>query len=587
MPMSPSHDDLGATAEKSLAPHFPDGPKLELDDLLRQLIGRAEDVVATQGRLRGLLRANQTIVGNLTLPVLLRRIVQAACELTKSRYGALGVLDTTGGLEEFVHVGVDEDSVARIGHLPEGKGLLGALIKDPRPIRLRRMTDDPRSVGFPDGHPPMTSFLGVPIRVRDEVFGNLYLSECANGAFTAEDEELVSAVAATAGVAIENARLYEEAGRRQQWLQASTEVTQQLLSAEGEEPLLLIARLARQIADADLVTVVLPTADGERLIVEVASGEGADELTALTWPIEKTLVGLVFSSGRPILIGDVDDEPQYAVHLSRVAPIGPLMVLPLGSPERVRGALVIGRLRERHRFADADLDMAMTFANHAAIALELSDARADQQRIALLEDRDRIARDLHDHVTQRLFAIGLTVQSVANVLSGDERAARLTRVVSDIDETIRQTRTSIFALRGPLGPETGTVRTRLLIVANEVSPLLGFEPRVGFTGPIDAVVPEPVVHDLVAVLREGLTNAARHARASRVVVEVAATTAEVRLQITDDGVGLGTTQRRSGLANLRQRAEVHGGSLSLADAEWEHPSHHPEGTRLVWTIPLA
>lgn len=586
MPPTPS-DDPGATVENSTAPRFPDGPKLELDELLRQLIGRAEDVVATQGRLRGLLRANQTVVGNLALPVLLRRIIEAACELANARYGALGVIDETGGLEQFVHVGMDEGAVARIGHLPEGKGLLGALIKEPRPIRLATMSDDPRSVGFPAGHPPMTSFLGVPIRVRDEVFGNLYLSECTSGEFSSEDEELISALAATAGVALENARLYEEAGRRQDWLQASTEVSQQLLSAEGEEPLLLIARRARQIADADIVTIALPTAGGSRLMVEVASGEGADELTALTFPTEGSISGLVLSGGRPVLVDDVDGEPLLQAHLSHVLPVGPMMVLPLGTAQRVRGALSIGRRRGRHRFAEADLEMAMTFANHAAIALELTDARNDQQRLVLLEDRDRIARDLHDHVTQRLFAIGLTVQSVANVLDGDARATRLTRVVSDIDETIRQTRTSIFALHGPLGPETGTVRARLLIVASDVSPLLGFEPRMGFTGPIDAVVPEPVVHDLVAVLREGLTNAARHARASRVVVEVTATTADVRLEITDDGVGLGDTQRRSGLANLRQRAEVHGGSLTLADAEWDHPTVQHEGTRLVWTIPLT
>ena len=398
-------------------------PKLELDQLLTQLIDRAQDVVATQGRLRGLLRANQSIVGNLALPELLRQIVQAACELTNARYGALGVIDPVGGgLEQFINVGFDEATVAIIGHLPEGKGLLGAVIDDARPIRLRTMHDDPRSVGFPDHHPPMNSFLGVPIRVRDVVFGNLYLTERKDGEFSAEDEELAAALAATAGVAIANARLYEQARRRQDWLQASTEVTQQLLSAEGEEPLRLIARQARLIADADVVTIVAPTADGQRLIVEVAAGEGADELTALTSPIENTLVGLAFETGQPVLVGDVADDPEYTVHLSEVLAVGPVMVVPLGAETRTRGALVIGRLRGRPGFADADLEMATTFANHAAIALELADARTDQQRIVLLEDRDRIARDLHDHVIQRLFAIGLTVQSVASALGADERA---------------------------------------------------------------------------------------------------------------------------------------------------------------------
>jgi len=564
----------------------PDGPKLELDELLKQLIERAHDVATTQGRLRALLSANQAIVGNLSLPALLQRTVQAARELAHARYGALGVIDPAGGLEQFVHVGIDEQTAAGIGHLPEGKGLLGALIDDPRPIRLRTMTSDIRSVGFPQGHPPMTSFLGVPIRVRDKVFGNLYLTESESGEFTAEDEVLVSALAATASVAIENARLFAEARRRQEWLQASTEVSQQLLSTEGEDPLRLIARQARQIANADVVTVVLPTADGHRLIVEVASGEGADELTALTFAIENTLVGLAFNSGQPVLVGDVNEDPRYTVHLSDVVPVGPVMVLPLGGSQGVRGALVIGRLHGRHRFAEADLEMATTFANHAAVALELADARADQQRIVLLEDRDRIARDLHDHVIQRLFAIGLTVQSVASALGADDRAARLPRVVSDIDETIRQTRTTIFQLHGPLGPETGTVRARLLAVAAEVSPVLGFEAHVRFSGPIDAVVPEPVVEDLAAVLREALTNAARHAQASRVDVEVTTTTTELTIEVTDDGVGIGDTRRSSGLANLRQRAEQRGGSLTLSRGvpKRSHPTN--EGTCLRWTIPL-
>jgi signal transduction histidine kinase len=600
--MAMSDQSVDGVQKGFSTPQLADGPKLELDQLLSQLIDRAQDVISAQGRLRGLLRANQAIVGNLSLPVLLLRTVQAACELAHARYGALGVIDTAGGLEQFVHVGIDSETAERIGHLPQGKGLLGALIDDPRPIRLRTMSSDLRSVGFPDGHPPMTSFLGVPVRVRDEVFGNLYLTERESGEFTAEDEELVSALAATAGVAIANARLYEDARRRQDWLQASTEVTQQLLSTDGEDPLPLIARKARQVADADVVTVVLPTADGQRLIVEVASGEGADELTALTYPIENTLVGLALDSGEPVLVGDVDIDGHYPVHLSEVVPVGPVMVLPLGGSQRVRGALVIGRLSGRHQFTRADLEMATTFANHATVALELADARTDQQRLVLLEDRDRIARDLHDHVIQRLFAVGLTVQSVANALETDERASRLNRVVSDIDETIRQTRTSIFQLRGPLGPETGTIRTQLLLVASEVSPLLGFEPQVRFTGPIDAVVPAEFVEDLVAVLREALTNAARHANATRVEVDVTTSITQLCIDVSDDGIGISDTHRRSGLANLRQRAEQHGGTLTLhsglsaqstpstpsAQLTQSTPSTRgQEGTRLRWTIPLT
>ena len=539
--------------------------------------------------LRELLAANQTIISDLELPVVLRRIVQAACELVHARYGALGVLAPDGGLAEFVHVGMDEQTVARIGPVPAGKGLLGALIDDPRPIRLSRIGGDPRSVGFPAEHPPMDSFLGVPIRIRGEVFGNLYLTEAEAGEFTAEDEELVTALAATAALSIQNARLYARAQSRQTWLQASARITRQLLAVEGEEPLRLIAREARELADADLVTVVLPTPDGGRLMVEVASGRNADELTGYSYPVENTYAGQTFKTGDPILLADAGKDGTHYVHLTEVLAVGPVMVVPLVGTQRMRGALVVGRVQGRRRFEDSDLDMATTFANHAAVALELADARADQQRVLLLEDRDRIARDLHDHVIQQLFAAGLSVQSVAATLSGDARSQRLERVVSGIDETIRQIRTTIFQLRGSLGPQTGTVRARLLDVIGELARVLGFDPHVEFDGPVDSVVPESVLGDLVAVTREALTNVARHAAAEHAAVRLSATATTLDLEVRDDGVGIDAGRRRSGLANLQRRAERLGGVLRVEPAEaggmGTEPNTRP-GTRLTWTIPL-
>ncbi len=572
-----SGDAERATAPEPAPARAPDALRLELDDLLAALVERAQDVMGTRDRQRGLLRASREIAGDLALPHVLRRIIEAARELVHARYAALGVLSPDSGLEQFIHVGVDDATVARIGHLPEGKGLLGALIDDPRPIRLARITDDPRSVGFPDHHPVMKSFLGVPIRIRDEVYGNLYFTEREGGEFTAEDEELVSALAVTAATAIENARLYDEARRRQLWLEASTEITRQLLSTEGEPPLRVIARRLHDMAEADVVTVVLPTADETHVMVEVATGEQARTLTAVTYPVEGTLSGVAIQSGRPVLVGDVRQERNFTVHLSEVMAVGPVMAIPLVGVGRIRGALLVARLHGRRRVNEADLDMATTFANHAAIALELSDARLDQQRMVLLEDRDRIARDLHDHVIQRLFAAGLTVQSVASGLDGDRRGERLAQVVGDVDATIRQIRTSIFELRGSLGPETGTLRTQLVDVAGELTETLGFSPRLRFTGPLDAVVPEPTVEDLLAVVREALTNVARHSQASQVDVEVTATSAQLSVDVIDNGVGIGDAARRSGLANLRERAERHGGELTT-------PDH--EGTHVRWTIPL-
>ena len=220
----------GTAAEGSLT--FPDLPRLELDQLLGQLVERAQEVLVTQGRLRGLLRATQVVTGDLALPVVLQRIVAAARDLVGARYAALGVIAPDGGLSEFVHVGMPDDAVEAIGHLPHGKGLLGALIDDPHPIRLRRIGEDPRSSGFPAGHPPMTSFLGVPIRIRDEVFGNLYLADSTRGEFTAEDEQLTLALAATAAAAIDRARLYQAAHARGEWLQATAAITQRLLSTD-------------------------------------------------------------------------------------------------------------------------------------------------------------------------------------------------------------------------------------------------------------------------------------------------------------------------------------------------------------------
>jgi signal transduction histidine kinase len=495
--------------------------------------------------LRGLLAANQMIISDLELPVVLRRIVQAACQLVPARCGTLTVLAPDGGVAERVDVGVDEQGVDANGSV------------------------------------------SVPIRVRGELFGNLRLF--AADRLTARDEQLLAALADTAAVAIANAKRYARAQSRQTWLQASARITRQLLSVEGEEPLRLIAREARELADADLVTVILPTPDGRRLMVEVASGRNADELIGFSYPLENTYAGQTFKTGEPILLADAAEDGSHYVHLTEVFPAGPVMVVPLVGTKRMRGALVVGRARGRRRFEDVELDMATTFANHAAVALELADARADQQRVLLLEDRDRIARDLHDHVIQQLFAAGLSVQSVAGTLGGDARSQRLERVVSGIDETIRQIRTTIFQLRGPLGPQTGTVRARLLGVLAELAPVLGFDPHVEFDGPVDSLVPESVVDDLVAVVRVALSNVARHAQAGRASVRLATDPTTLALEVRDDGVGVREGRLRSGLANLQRRAERLGGTLRVEPAQPDGSTDEPDprpGTRLTWTIPL-
>lgn len=555
----------------------PESPELGLDELLAQLVDRAQDVRSAHHRLRGLLTANQSIITNLALEVVLRKIVEAGCELLEARYGALGVVSPDGhGLEQFIHVGIDEQTVERIGRLPEGKGVLGALIDDPSPIRLHELSDDLRSVGFPDSHPPMHTFLGVPITIRGEVFGNLYLTERIRGDFTAEDVELASALAATAAVAIENARLFEDSRRRQEWLQASADVSMRIVTALGADTLSMVAEQVHRLAQADVVTVVLPDQEAQSLHVVVAVGVEEERLTGASYPIANTLTEWVLAEGRPKLVTGDEDAEGRSVYLRDQVAVGPAMVLPLAGSAGARGALVVGRLRGSRVFSESELEMATTFANHAALALELAESRQDQERIKLFEERDRIARDLHDHVIQQLFAAGMTLQAVAMGSADASEASRLTAVVDSLDDSIRQIRNSIFELRNTASAQSG-VRAAVIDVVRDVGSLLGFDPAVRFSGPVDTITDTALAEDVVAVVREALTNVARHAGATTAEVAMTASPDRVELRISDDGQGLGISSRRSGLDNLKRRAENRSGALELLVPE------SGTGTALVWS----
>jgi signal transduction histidine kinase len=554
-------------------------PTLELDELLGQLFERAQDVRNANDRLRGLFRANQSIVGDLSLATVLQRIVEAACELLEARYGALGVLSPDGqGLEQFIHVGIDQETVERIGSLPQGKGVLGALIEEPAPIRLHDLSDDLRSVGFPAGHPPMHTFLGVPITIRGEVFGNLYLTERRAGDFTDSDVELASALAATAAVAIENARLFDEAERRQAWTQAAADVAVRMVTAPDEDALRIVVEQIHRLARADVVTLTLPASDGD-MVVSVAVGKGAERLEGAVYPVAGTLSEEVLETGRPILLTGPDDRPDREVHLRAEVPVGPVMVLPLAGVDDPRGTLAVGRLHGGHQFSRTDLELASAFANQAALALELSESRQDKERMQLFEDRDRIARDLHDHVIQQLFASGLTLQGVAMGLNDPVRAARIDQVVDSLDTAIQQSRSSIFVLRDHATIQGRGVRSAVLEVVGELVPALGFEPAVRFAGPVDTVVGDDLADDVVAVVREALTNVARHAAAGSAEVSLTASSDRVELRIADTGAGLGESDRRSGLDNLATRARRRGGTFSITDP------HSGTGTVLLWVVP--
>jgi signal transduction histidine kinase len=555
-------------------------PQLRLDELLAELQVRLQNVLATRDRAHALLEAVVAIGGHLDLEVVLRRIVEAAVSLVDARYGALGVVGEGGKLVEFVPVGLDESEIGKIAHWPEGRGLLGELITHPGTVRIPDISADPRSSGFPEGHPPMRSFLGTPVRIRGEIYGNLYLTGKRGGAgFDEEDEALVVALAAAAGVAIENARLYAEARRQQQWLRANAEVTQRLLSEdEPRDVLALVTRQALEMAGADLVVLALPAGGGGQLVVEHAAGAGAEGALGLVLPVGGSASGMVMAGGKPLAVDDFSDDERVARAARDRLGLGPAVLVPLGSAGKVRGVLTAGRHRGSLPLSPPAVEMLITFAAQAGIGLELAEHRKDAQRLALFEDRDRIARDLHDLVIQRLFATGMSLQGSAGLIADPEAANRVGQAVDALDETIRDIRSAIFTLQSRPQPRPAGIRARILEVIGEMTETLGFAPSVRMEERLDAVVPAEIAEQLLAVLREALSNVARHAAASRVSVAVTAGSG-LTLTVRDDGSGIKGSTRRSGLANLAGRARKLGGTLRAGPAEGG-------GTELEWRIPL-
>jgi signal transduction histidine kinase len=553
-------------------------PQLRLDELLAELQVRLAAVVKTRDRVHALLEAVVAVGSNLELEVVLRQIVEAAVALVDARYGALGVIGEGGRLAGFVPVGLDQEQIARIHRWPEGRGLLGELITDPRPLRLADMSAHPGSFGFPEGHPPMRTFLGAPVRVRDEVFGNLYLTEKEGGGeFDEEDEAVLAALGAAAGVAVGNARLYEEARRQQRWLRASGEVTQRLLSgAATGEVLALVMREALEISGADLVVLALPVGSGGQLVIEHAAGEGAAEAVGVVLPAAGSVSGMVLVSGRPLSLGDFRADERVAPAAREHLHLGAAVVVPLGGPGNVRGILTAGRRPGSVPLAPAAVEMLVSFAAQAGVGLELAARRRDAERFAVFEDRDRIARDLHDLVIQRLYATGMSLEGVSARLGGSDSGRRISTAVDALDETIKEIRSAIFSLHAR--PAAAGLRARILEVVDEAGGALGFAPALRMSGSLDGDVPADAGEHLLGALREALSNAARHARAGRVDVTVEAGQ-ELLLLVRDDGVGMQEPERRSGLANLAERAGLLGGTLRTGPADGG-------GTELEWRVPL-
>jgi len=563
-------------------PTLPGLSRLRLDVLLTEVQGRLSEVASARGRLQGLLDAVVAIGSGLELDATLHRIAAAAVKLVDARYGALGVLDEQRAMVGFIYVGLDDAAMARIGRPPRGRGLLGTLIDDPRPLRLADLGTHPASIGLPPGHPPMRSFLGVPIRVRGVVFGNLYLTEKRTGGrFTADDEAVVQALATAAGVAIDNARLFEETRRRQRWLEAAGEITTELLSGVNPaDALPLVARRALELSAADCTLIALPAeSDPALLVANVTAGApGADTepVRGLAMPLDSSVAGAVYRSTRPQRIADLRSAGATEP-LAQLGRFGPALVLPLRSGEHVVGTLVALRRQGGEPFTADQLPVVASFADQAAIALELAGKQLAQRQLAVLADRDRIARDLHDQVIQRLFAIGLLMQSVQRQMPDGARD-RLGRALEQLDQTISDIRTTIFKLHEPPDDRSGGLRSRLLQVVEDVTAGVEITPTVRMSGPLDTLVPREIADHVEAVLREALSNAVRHAAAERIVITVDVGD-DLTVEVVDDGIGMPAHVGRSGLRNVEQRAAVLGGELRMARAG-EH------GTRLLWRVPL-
>lgn len=532
-------------------------------------------------RLQRLVEANRSIVAELSLDGVLRRVVESARSVVGARYAALGVLGADGALEQFVHDGMDAETVYAIGDLPKGRGLLGAVTESGTTIRLASVGDDARSSGVPLEHPPLTSFLGVPIRTGQTVFGNLYLTNPTRHAeFTIEDENLVRSLATTAGAAIANARLFTEALQRQDWLRVSSEVSQRLM-AEDEDSVSMLAGLAEsalRIARADGVLITLPVSRAPRTLEIVAtSGTGLDEYRGVRFDGAGSLVWQAMQLGRPMVVQDVHEQLKQVPHLPLPPSINHAMVFPLLGKDTVRGAITVGRTSDIP-FTENDRELAEAFAAQATVALEVADARADQERIAMLEERARMAHNLHDNVVQRLFAAGLTIQGAAGLSDDPAVREQLASAVENLDETIRTLRSSIFDIKQDttaVAPLAGAI----LAVVVEMTAALGFTPVLELTGAVDSVTDPHLTAEAASALRTALTEVARHAGATRARVDVDCDGLSLTLVVTDDGGVPSDSRPQEGLDELQRRAEDRSGALAIT-------SLGEGGQQLFWSVPL-
>jgi signal transduction histidine kinase len=528
-----------------------------------------------------LLEAGLALSSELSLPVILQRIVDLAAQLTDARYCALGVLGSSGEITDFITTGLSKREREAIGPLPRGRGILGVLIHDARPLRLERIADDARSVGFPAHHPSMTTFLGAPVKALGRVFGNIYLTEKRDAQlFTQQDENDLVVLATQAGVAIANATLYEEARQRERWLDALRQTTVAIMADEPIDSVLaLICRLARELAEADLATLVTTTNQPDHLVIATAEGAYDRRLRGLDLPLEGSISGEVMRTGRPIVLENASRDSRTYRPMVQLGQMGPSIFVPLLVRGRPFGTVAVSSLVGAPPFAASAVRLVETFAEQASVALDLSRLRRDTERVAILEDRERIAKDLHDGIIQSLFAVGMGLQGTAATVEGTEAEARLEGAVDEIDRVIRDLRNYIFGLRPGILADR-QLEQALRTLAREVSEQSGLKVGIEVDSAVAAEL-SPKATELLQLTREALSNVQRHADARECLLSLQRSGKHAVLRVRDDGRGFDPSAVRlgQGIANMRDRAKRLGGQVRVVTAPGK-------GTRLRMAIPL-
>jgi signal transduction histidine kinase len=522
------------------------------------------------------------IASDLSIQVVLQRIIELAVKLTHARYGALGVVGSDGHLLDFITIGLTLEERQAIGPLPVGEGILGVLIRDAMPLRLPRISKDPRHVGFPPNHPPMESFLGAPVKARGEVFGNIYLTEKVGAPeFDAEDEAALLVLATHAGVAIENARLYEQARRRGQWLEAVREISSSILAGtEIDGVLQIIARRARELVDAATSTIVTPAPGGDidSLTIKVADGAHALQLIGLPVPTKGSVSGDVIQSGQPEVLADASTDGRTYQPMIALGNMGPMVLVPLVLRGRPFGTLTVANPVGGAAFDKEAVRLLETFADQASVALEYGRAQDELNRLNLLDERERIGRELHDGVIQSLFSVGMGLQATATRSRDPEVESRVEAAVAEIDRAIRDLRNYIFGLSPGILADR-QLEQALQDLAREFGEKSGVTTVTDIDGTVAAEL-APRAADVVQLTREALSNVGRHAQAATCRVSLHRDGDDAVLEIDDDGRGFdpAAPQTGLGLRNLKDRVIAIGGRVTIA-------SKAGEGTTVQIAIP--